>query len=51
MSWGLDGFLDIFLKGGDFSSIVNESLLLLLFGAVLLIVSMLVLDRRLSRGF
>ena len=51
MSWGLDGFLDIFLKGGDFSSIVNESLLLLLFGTVLLIVSMLVLDRRLSRGF
>jgi ABC-2 type transport system permease protein len=51
MSWGLDGFLDIFLKGGDFFTIVNESLMLLLFGAVLLIVSMLVLDRRLSRGF
>ena len=51
MSWGLDGFLDIFLKGGDFFTIVNESLMLLLFGAVLLTVSMLLLNRRLSRGF
>jgi ABC-2 type transport system permease protein len=50
MSWGLDGFLDIFLKGGDFFTIVNESLMLLLFGAVLLIISMLLLSRRLNRG-
>ena len=50
MSWGLDGFLDIFLKGGDFFMILNESLLLLLFGITLLVLSMIILHRRLDRG-
>ena len=50
MSWGLDGFLDIFLKGGDFSMILNESCMLLLFGVILLILSMILLRRRLNRG-
>jgi len=50
MSWGLDGFLDIFLKGGDFATILNESFMLLLFGAILLILSMILLHRKLNRG-
>ncbi len=50
MSWGLDGFLDIFLKGGGVSMVVNESLMLLLFGSVALMASMLILDRRIEGG-
>jgi len=50
MSWGLDGFLDIFLSGGGFAMILNESLMLLLFGGVALIVAMIVLYIRLERG-
>ncbi|MEA1893329.1 MAG: ABC transporter permease [Campylobacterota bacterium] len=50
MSWGLDGFLDIFLKGGDFMMILNESLMLILFGLVALILSMLILNTRIQRG-
>ncbi len=50
MSWGLDGFLDIFLKGGGFFMILNESLMLLFFGITLLILSMIILHRKLDRG-
>jgi ABC-2 type transport system permease protein len=50
MSWGLDGFLDIFLSGGGFAMILNESLMLLLFGGVALMVAMIVLYIRLERG-
>ncbi len=50
MSWGLDGFLNIFLKGGGFSMILNESLLLLGFGSVLLVISMVILHIRLDKG-
>jgi len=50
MSWGLDGFLDVFLKGGDIFMVMNESLMLLAFGLVTLIVSMLILYIRISKG-
>ena len=50
MSWGLDGFLNIFLKGGDFFMVLNESLMLLLFGGVALIVSMIILHKRIEGG-
>ena len=39
MSWGLQGYLDILLRGGDVSDILPEMLRLVLFGAVCLVVS------------
>jgi len=51
MSWGLDGFLDIFLKGGGISMVLNESLMLILFGIVTLGISMIVLHVRMKKGF
>ncbi len=50
MSWGLDGFLEIFLKGGDIFSVLNESLALLCFGGVALMVSMIILHKRIEGG-
>ncbi len=50
MSWGLDGFLDIFLKGGDVFMVLNESLMLILFGLVVLIASMVILHMRIEKG-
>ncbi len=49
MSWGLDGFLDIFLKGGGIAMVLNESLMLLLFGAITLGISMIILKHK--QGF
>ena len=50
MSWGLDGFLDIFLKGGSISDVLNESAMLILFGLVTLGISMIVLQKRINDG-
>jgi len=51
MSWGLDGFLDIFLKGGGLAMVLDKSLMLILFGIVTLGISMLVLHVRMKKGF
>jgi len=51
MSWGLDGFLDIFLRGGGIGMVMNEALMLMLFGAVTLGISMVMLQRRMKKGF
>ena len=50
MSWGLDGFLDIFLKAGDISMILPESFALVAFGITTLILSMVILHIRMSKG-
>ncbi len=50
MSWGLDGFLDIFIRNGDVFMIANESILLLLFGTTALIISMIILQTRIRKG-
>ena len=50
MSWGLDGFLDIFLKSADLFMILDNVLKLLSFGMVTLIVSMLILQLRINKG-
>jgi len=50
MSWGLDGFLEIFLKSADIFMILNESAMLSLFGMVCLIISMIILKIRISKG-
>ena len=51
MSWGLDGFLDIFLKGGGINMILNESLMLLLFGAITLAIAIKILQTKMKKGF
>ncbi|MDF1883126.1 ABC transporter permease [Sulfurimonas sp. SAG-AH-194-C21] len=50
MSWGLDGFLDIFMKSADISMVAYNASLLALFGLVALSISMIILKIRISRG-
>jgi len=50
MSWGLDGFLDIFLKAGDISMIFTNALMLFAFGLITLIISMIILQIRMNKG-
>ncbi len=50
MSWGLDGFLDIFLKSADLKMILNEVIALLIFGMFALILSMIILNFRIKKG-
>jgi len=50
MSWGLDGFLKIFINSAQISDIATESLVLVFFGIFTLIISMLILQRRIRKG-
>ncbi|SFV62563.1 ABC transporter, permease component [hydrothermal vent metagenome] len=50
MSWGLDGFLDIFMRSGDVGMVIYNASLLALFGLVALSISMIILNLRISRG-
>ncbi len=50
MSWGLDGFLDIFLKSADFLMVMDDALKLFAFGFSALIISMIILQIRINRG-
>ena len=50
MSWGLDGFLDIFLTDATVVSILDNATKLMLFGLLSLIVSMIVLHLRIKKG-
>ena len=45
MSWGLEGFLDIFLRQGDWLSVLPESLALLGFALVCLLAATLIFSR------
>jgi ABC-2 type transport system permease protein len=46
MSWGLEGFLDIFLRSGGVSDVIPESLSLFLFGIVMLTLTVIILPRQ-----
>src|SRR3989339_241736 len=46
MSWGLEGFLDIFLRNGGASDVLPESLSLFIFGGVMLTLTVILLRRR-----
>jgi ABC-2 type transport system permease protein len=46
LSWGLEGFLDIFLRNGGAADVLPESLALLAFGAVMLTLTAILLRRR-----
>jgi ABC-2 type transport system permease protein len=46
MSWGLEGFLDIFLRNGNVSDVLPESLSLLIFGTVMLTCTFIALKKQ-----
>jgi len=48
MSWGLDGFLDIFLRNGNILDVMKESLLLFLIGLVMLSTTAIIIKIKLS---
>ena len=48
MSWGLDGFLDIFLRNGNILDVMKESLLLFFVGLVMLSATAIIIKRKLS---
>ncbi len=48
MSWGLEGFLDIFLRNGNILDVLKESLLLLLIGLVMFSATAFIVRKRLS---
>ncbi|MBU0946663.1 MAG: ABC transporter permease [Proteobacteria bacterium] len=50
MSWGLEGFLDIFLRGLGAEAVLLESLALAGFGAGLLLVAGMVFSSKMRRG-
>lgn len=50
MSWGLEGFLDILLRGGNMLDVIPESLLLVILAALSLVISSIALRRKLEGG-
>lgn len=50
MSWGLDGFLDIFLKSADTEMILSKVIALMACGIVCLILSMIILQMKIKKG-
>jgi ABC-2 type transport system permease protein len=46
MSWGMEGFLDIFLRSGGASDVLPESLSLLIFGVIMLTLTIILLQRQ-----
>jgi ABC-2 type transport system permease protein len=48
MSWGLDGFLDIFLRNGNILDVMKESLLLFFIGLVMLGTTAIIIKKKLS---
>ncbi len=46
MSWGLEGFLEIFLRNGSASDVLPESLSLCILGGVMLMLTMILLRRQ-----
>jgi ABC-2 type transport system permease protein len=50
LSWGLDGFLEIFVRGGGLSAVADNALLLLSFFAVTLVIAWWVFQRQRRLG-
>jgi len=46
MSWGLEGFLDIFLRNGSVADVLPKSLSLIILGVVMLTLTMILLRRQ-----
>jgi ABC-2 type transport system permease protein len=50
MSWGLEGFLDIFLRHGGVSDVMTKSVSLIIFGLIMLAATTVVLKNQFERG-
>ncbi len=50
MSWGLDGFLKIFLKSGGVSMVMSEATMLMVFAIVIFAISMILLNVKMKKG-
>ena len=50
MSWGLEGFLDIFLRHGGVRDVMTKSMSLIVFGLIMLIITVIVLKNQFERG-
>jgi ABC-2 type transport system permease protein len=50
MSWGLEGFLDIFLRHGGMRDVMTKSMSLIAFGLMMLIIAVIVLKNQFERG-
>ncbi len=50
MSWGMEGFLDIFLRHGGTREVLPEAASLLSFGAVMLLMTVIIMNRKFERG-
>jgi ABC-2 type transport system permease protein len=46
MSWGLEGFLDIFLRNGGISDVLSKCLALFVFGFVMLTLTIIILRKQ-----
>jgi len=46
MSWGLEGYLDILLRGGDWRSIYWEAGVLIAFGLAMLSIAIVVFTKK-----
>jgi ABC-2 type transport system permease protein len=51
IGWGLEAFLDIFVRGGDLGAVLGELSLLLLFAVATVSVAGLIFARRAAHGF
>lgn len=50
MSWGLDGFLEIFLQSSNLIGVLDESAKLALFGSICLGLSIIILKLKINKG-
>jgi ABC-2 type transport system permease protein len=46
MSWGLEGYLDILLRGGDWRSVIWEAGVLTVFGLSMLMIAIMLFTSR-----
>jgi len=49
MTWGLEGYLDLFLRGGSFGDILPESVGLVMFACIMLSLALMISSRRRAR--
>ena len=49
MSWGLEGYLDLFLRQGGFVDVANEILALTSFGMITLLIAMIIFNIKMRK--
>jgi ABC-2 type transport system permease protein len=51
LAWGLDAFLDIFVRGGNITTVLREIFLLISFFITTMLISWVYFFRRIRNGF